>query len=371
MTPAQEKTTPDGRAPWLVNCWYQAAWSHELAVAPLLTRRILDREILLFRDPSGAVCGVDDRCPHRFAPLSAGTLKDGTIHCGYHGLGFNGQGRCVVNPHGAIPAAMRVRSYRVLERHQAVWIWMGAGVPDEKRLPALDFIDQTPDTAKFFGYMDTAVNYQLLTDNILDLSHADFLHPNSLGGIMIGAKTTMRQENSAYIIRWLSDDCPPPPAYLSLVPPPSRADIWTEVRWQPPALMILGTGANPTGAPREPSKEATTLHNMTPASPTRTHYFYCSTRKFKVHDAAFNQMLGGLITGAFENEDKPMLEKQQRAIGTLDFGSMRPVLLNIDIGSVKVRRLLTDMIDAEHSAMPNGPSSVPPARTHDGRGGHP
>ena len=340
-----EKATIDPA--WLENCWYQAAWSHELSASRLLSRRILDRDVLLFRGPSGAVSAIDDRCPHRFAPLSAGTLKQGAIHCGYHGLGFDGQGRCVVNPHGAIPATMRVRSYRVVERHQAVWIWMGAGIPDEAPLPALDFIDQTPDTAKFFGYMDTAVNYQLLTDNILDLSHADFLHPTSLGGIMIGAKTSMRQEGAAYVIQWLSEDCIPPPAYRSLIPPPSRADIWTEVRWQAPAVMILGTGADPTGAPRDPSRQATTLHNMTPASPTRTHYFFCSTRKFNVHDAAFNQVLSGLITEAFENEDKPMLEKQQRAIGTREFWSMKPMLLNIDIGAVKVRRMLADMIDAE------------------------
>jgi phenylpropionate dioxygenase-like ring-hydroxylating dioxygenase large terminal subunit len=343
------KEPGEGGAPWLENCWYQAAWANELATTPLLSRTIVNREVLLFRDPSGALCAIEDRCPHRFAPLSAGTLQDGVIRCGYHGLAFDGGGRCVHNPHGAITNAMRVRSYPVIERHQAAWIWMGPGAADPSLLPDLEFIDQAPGTAKFFGYMDTAANYQLLTDNILDLSHADYLHSNSLGGIMTGAKTTSREENGEFIIQWLSNDCSPPPAFLSMVPPPARADIWTEVRWRAPAVMVLGTGANPSGTPRDPSREATTLHNMTPASPTRTHYFFCSTRKFNVDDSQFNQTLSNLITGAFRSEDKPMLEKQQRSMGTAEFWSLKPVLLNIDAGAVKVRRQLAKLIEAEQS----------------------
>jgi phenylpropionate dioxygenase-like ring-hydroxylating dioxygenase large terminal subunit len=349
-----------GRVQWLENCWYQAAWSHELATMPLLSRTILNREVLVFRDPSAALCAIEDRCPHRFAPLSSGTLQDGAIQCGYHGLAFNGQGQCVLNPHGAITSSMRVRAYPVVERHEAAWIWMGSEAADPSLLPALDFIDATPDTAKFFGYMDTAANYQLLTDNILDLSHADYLHPQSLGGIMTGARTTTKEEDGEFIVQWLSSDCVPPPAFLSMVPPPARADIWTEVRWRAPAVMILGTGANPTGTPRDPAMEATTLHNITPASPTRSHYFFCSTRKFNVEDAHFNQMLSGIITEAFRSEDKPMLEKQQRSMGTAEFWSLKPVLLNIDAGAVKVRRLLAQMIEVEHLRAPSAAHATRP-----------
>jgi phenylpropionate dioxygenase-like ring-hydroxylating dioxygenase large terminal subunit len=337
-----------GSAPWLENCWYQAAWLHELAATSLFARKILNKDILLFRNATGAVCAIDDRCPHRFAPLSAGILREGIVRCGYHGLGFDGQGQCVLNPHGAPSGALRVKSYPIVERHQAAWIWMGSGAADHALLPALDCISETADTAKFFGYMDTAANYELLTDNIMDLSHADYLHPSSLGGIMTCAKTSTRETNGEFIIEWLSNDCVPPPAFRSMVPPPARADIWTEVHWRAPALMILGTGANPAGAHRDPAMQAWTLHNMTPATPASTHYFFCSTRKFKVEDGQFNQILCGLITEAFRAEDKPMLEKQQRSIGAADFWSLKPVLLSIDTGAVKVRRLLAKLIEAEN-----------------------
>jgi vanillate O-demethylase monooxygenase subunit len=303
----------------------------------------------MFRDGAGAIRAIANRCPHRFAPLSEGSLRNGVIQCGYHGLEFDGQGRCVNNPHGAVTSAISVTAYPVIERHQAAWIWLGNGVPDESRLPDLSFIDETPDTARFFGYMDTAANYQLLTDNILDLSHADYLHPNSLGGMMTNAKTRMKQEHETFSIEWLAEDCVAPPAFYSMVPPPARADIWTNVRWHAPALMVLGTGANHAGSPRDPTNEAFTLHNMTPATPSLTHYFFCTTRKFQVEDAGFNQVLGTLITQAFVTEDKPMLEKQQACMGTTDLWSLKPVLLNIDSGPVKVRRLLANMIQAERA----------------------
>ena len=195
--------------------------------------------------------------------------------------------------------------------------------------------------------METAANYQLLTDNILDLSHADYLHPDSLGGVMTGAKVSTKEERGEFRIQWESSDCNPPPAYRSMVPPPARADIWTEVRWRAPALMILGTGANVAGAARNPANEAFTLHNMTPATLTTSHYFFCATRKFNVQDGAFNRMLGEIISNAFRNEDKPMLEKQQASMGQADLWSLNPVLLSIDAGAVKVRRLLSKMINTE------------------------
>jgi phenylpropionate dioxygenase-like ring-hydroxylating dioxygenase large terminal subunit len=50
--------------------------------------------------PDGQLRAARDRCPHRRAPLSAGTVVDGVIHCPYHGWAFDGTGRCT-----ALPAA--------------------------------------------------------------------------------------------------------------------------------------------------------------------------------------------------------------------------------------------------------------------------
>src|SRR5258705_10760166 len=115
---------------FLRNTWYVAAWADEVEPGQLLARRLLDQPIVLFRDAEGRPRALTDRCPHRFVPLSMGRLIEGgnVIRCGYHGLRFDGDGRCVLNPQGGSPPPRaRVRSFPAVERYSALWIWMGDG----------------------------------------------------------------------------------------------------------------------------------------------------------------------------------------------------------------------------------------------------
>src|SRR5689334_15975240 len=96
----------------LRNSWYCAAWGSELDVGAMIDRTILDERIVLFRDEDGEGVALSNRCPHRFAPLSMGKIVEGgAIECVYHGLRFNAQGSCVLNPHGEIPKGAGVRVY--------------------------------------------------------------------------------------------------------------------------------------------------------------------------------------------------------------------------------------------------------------------
>jgi hypothetical protein len=103
-----------------------------------------------------------------------GQLCDGgaSLQCRYHGLRFNGEGQCVFNPHGGgvIPKAAVVKSYFVVERYSAIWIWMGD--PDsanDRKIPDMSFLDPQ-DWAVGTGKMDIDAPYELEIDNILDLS---------------------------------------------------------------------------------------------------------------------------------------------------------------------------------------------------------
>src|ERR1700736_5971695 len=113
---------------YLHNAWYVAAWSDDLADGQLLARTILKEPVVLYRKADGHVAALQDRCPHRFAPLSMGKIVHGDcLQCPYHGLEFDASGACTLNPHGTknIPPRARVRSYPVTEKHKAIWIWMG------------------------------------------------------------------------------------------------------------------------------------------------------------------------------------------------------------------------------------------------------
>jgi len=53
---------------------------------------------------------------------------------------------------------------------------------------------------------------------------------------------------------------------------------------------------------------------------------------------------------AFEMQDKPILDAQQEALGDQDFWAMKPVLLTVDAGPVRMRRALERLLKAEAAA---------------------
>ena len=72
---------------WIRNAWYVAAWTHEIEPGRIHARTIIDQPLVLYRTTDGIVA-LEDRCPHRFAPLSLGRLEGDALRCMYHGLKF-------------------------------------------------------------------------------------------------------------------------------------------------------------------------------------------------------------------------------------------------------------------------------------------
>jgi vanillate O-demethylase monooxygenase subunit len=250
-----------------------------------------------------------------------------------------------------------------------LWVWLGdSDLADAGAVPDMSFVSRVPDTAFSKGYLPTAANHLLLTDNILDLSHADYLHTETLGGgAMTRARARVEEREHSVHVTWDSFDETPIPIFRPLLPTPdTRVDMWTEVEWFPNGVMILHTGATPAGKPREEGIDTWNAHIMTPEGEARTHYFYCNSRNYLTDDANFNQLFASGLRAAFEHEDKPMIEAQQRRVGAVDLLEQHPALLGIDAASVRVRRILSQMINAERSsgaatnaaAAPAAPSST-------------
>jgi len=241
---------------YLRNTWYVAGWDEELDGEKLLSRRILDEPLVLFRDGRGVPHALTDRCPHRFAPLSLGKLTDGIIQCPYHGLRFDGSGACVHNPHGdgRIPAAAHAKSHPVVERYSALWVWMGdPTLANAAAIP--DFSCMDPQTW-FVGkrYLHVKANYILENDNILDLSHIEYLHPGTLGGDAVNQAIGRVEQkgDTVWAYRQTVAEVMTDFLYRSMgLPPGMPVDRWFDVRWDPPASLLLFAGATPTGRPRE------------------------------------------------------------------------------------------------------------------------
>lgn len=337
---------------YLRNIWYVAAWSDEIVADKILARTILETPVALFRRADGAMAAVLNRCPHRFAPLSAGQVRGDNLICGYHGLGFNGSGVCSLNPHGPVPRNMRIPSYPTHEAHRAVWIWMGDSErADPALIPDFSYLGAAPETAFSKGNMVVRANYEIFVDNILDLSHTDYLHATTLGGGAITKSKPEVVETDEYIeVTWFSPSTPPSPLLVKCLPDlPKSTDTWAKVRWFPPGVMRLVGATAATGAPIDQAWSNHMAHILTPETETSSHYFYAATRNYRTEDSELNKFIAASRNHIFDTEDRPMLELVQKRM-TQEFWEMKPMLLSIDRAPVQVRRKLSKLIETETAA---------------------
>lgn len=341
--------------PYLLNCWYAAALSREIPAEGLLSRQLLDTGVLLYRRADGTPVALHDRCPHRFVPLSMGRREGDEVVCRYHALRFDCSGACTHNPHGhgRIPAAARVRSFPLLERWGFVWIWMGDAPADPAKLPDFSPLDDGPASGIGHTSMSMKANYELIIDNVMDLSHVDHVHGEiiSTRGQLTPQIPPVKEENGSVSVRWEWQQTPPILILANFLPEPAAAARhFVTVTWHAPATIQLSIGATQDAdAPLDlaHTQGQYDLHTCTPASATETHYFFATRRNHLVDDEAYNQMKIEAMHGAFVGEDGPIIEAAQREMNTRDFFALDPVLITSDVAPVRVRRLLARLIEQE------------------------
>lgn len=342
---------------YLRNAWTVAAWADELAPGKLLARTLLDETIVLFRGADGRPQALLDRCPHRFAPLSMGQLCDGgaSAQCPYHGLRFDGSGACVHNPHGdgRIPAAAQVRSYPAVERWSAVWIWMGdAARADAALIPEFAFNDPQH-WAVGTGSMVVDAPYELEIDNILDLSHIEFMHPLFASEAVRRAEVKCEQDGeTVWSKRFMAEDREVPDFIRQVFQvPDGPVDRWLDVRWNAPASMALWAGGVAHGRPPEQGVVSQQMHSFTPESAQRTHYFYSISFPRAMGPMAEELAAQNVaaLRGPFEREDKPIVEAVGRRMAGAALFDLKPMLLPGDAAAVRARRLLQAAIAKENA----------------------
>lgn len=338
---------------YVLNVWYVAGWLDELGETGFLARTIADIPILFVRGDNGDVAALRDECPHRFAPLSLGKISSERVECGYHGICFDLKGKCVANPHGPVISALSVRTFPCVSAYRAIWVWLGdPDAADPAAIPPLEFVERSTRTSETHGYEPISADYQLCSDNILDASHADYLHAATLGGgSMTRAVSKVTADGDRVRVEWLAEKDVAPPALAAALPDGrAPADVWISVDWWAPGVMILRFGAAPAGRRESESVETTNAHVMTPETAGRTHYFFWTTRTFRTDDLAFNEFLRDIALQAFRHEDKRMLEGQQLRIGNEPLEKKGPALLRTDAASTHARRLMQKRILAESSS---------------------
>ena len=365
-----------------LNAWYAAAYDVEVK-RTLLPRTICNMKMVMFRQENGAVAVLEDACWHRLLPLSLGRLEGDEVVCGYHGLVFNGEGRCTHMPsQETINPSACVRAYPVLEKHRFIWVWPGdPAQADPALVPDLHWNDD-PAWAGDGKLIRVKCDYRLVLDNLMDLTHETFVHGSSIGDRAVAEApfVATHGDRSATVTRWM-EDIDPPPFWAGQIQHGrgyvGKVDRWQIVRFEAPCTVAIdvgvaeaGSGARPSGSSRGDRSKGVNgyvLNTITPETDKSCHYFWAFARNYSLGEQRLTHDLREGVANIFR-EDEKVLEAQQIAIDEHPGYSFYN--LNIDAGSMWMRRLIDRMVQAEakpgpvgtHPPAPGAPAPAPGAR---------
>ncbi|HUI60056.1 MAG TPA: aromatic ring-hydroxylating dioxygenase subunit alpha [Steroidobacteraceae bacterium] len=332
---------------YLRNAWTMAGWASELDNGVVIARRLLETPVVIFRDSRGVPQALVDRCPHRFAPLSRGKVKGDILECGYHGLGFDGSGKCVKDPYvEAGRRSIAVRRFPVAERDHMIWVWFGdESRADPATIPAFpQHID--PKFRFVFGHSKISAHYELVADNLMDLSHTTFIHP-AFGGEFWVPEFSMEQKGDRVVASYRIMDSPPSQFSESFFAAHGRPiNEYTTMYWQAPAVMYLDIKWAFSDAPDTIMAVQPSAHVLAPLDKDHSWYFWASGAEQAAlitdedHRAA--------LVHAFEQEDAPMLEACAKSMEGGEFWTLRPVVLPYDRAAIRARQILRRLMREEN-----------------------
>jgi nitrite reductase/ring-hydroxylating ferredoxin subunit len=196
--------------------WWIAAFSCDVKGPRTVPLRVLERDLVLWRDSSGTVHCQAGHCPHLGAHFGyGGEVAGDRLRCGFHGWRFDPDGRLAEVPGPDKPReSVCLPTFRIVEWHGALFLWNGAGEPDIEFPDFLGFLSEIgateddvtfhhhrwflPFPAKWFG------------ENLADGMHFAIAHDTGGWGDTIvhsESPTVIETENAIHDRRkWISVD---------------------------------------------------------------------------------------------------------------------------------------------------------------------
>jgi len=160
--------------------WHAIMESRELRPGKPLGLRRFGEDWVLWRDAAGTPVAMQDRCPHRAAKLSLGTVTNGQIRCPYHGITFDGRGFCTLVPElGRAAPALRTVAVPVQDSNGFLWAWIGGGAEPEGSPPW--FGNLSPSFVYTRQQETWPTHYSRWVENELDTTHLPFVHARTIG----------------------------------------------------------------------------------------------------------------------------------------------------------------------------------------------
>jgi methylxanthine N1-demethylase len=285
--------------------WHPVAYSDDIAEQPTQVT-LLDQNLALARI-DGKLVALADRCAHRGAALSKGTIVDGCFECPYHGWRYDARGNCVKIPAcDELTSVMKpkVPAYPVSESAGIVWVCLDA----EPKFPVPEFPEFNDASYRLVRGptydWDTSAPRRL--ENFVDFSHFAFVHDGSIGSRLRPEVTPVEPWREDHVLRFERPAIKEPSVGRKRALLGIEGDDWIAVEnsyrvTMPHTVHLRRTFEN--------DKHYVLLMAASPVSATRTRSFWWIARDFGTapeHDAFFLEFEGVVL-----DQDKPVIESQQ------------------------------------------------------------
>ena len=264
------------------NAWYVACTPDEIDAKPL-GRKVCGEAIAFYRAGSGQAAAVADFCPHRGAALSLGSVIEGNLVCGYHGLQMGCDGKTIAMPGQRVGGFPAIRAYPVVERHGFIWVWPGdPSLADTTTIHHCHWADD-PEWAYAGGLFHIACDYRLMIDNLMDLTHEKYVHASSIGQQELdeAAPSTKTQGSTVVTSRHMHNISAPPFWRMALrgnqLADDVPVDRWQICRFTPPGQVMIEVGVAHAGhggyeAPAAHKVASVVVDFITPETDTSIWY---------------------------------------------------------------------------------------------------
>lgn len=348
--------------PFVFNEWYVAAFSQDVS-RELLARTILGKRLVMFRTQAGKAVAMEDRCAHRSFPLSRSWLDGDTVVCGYHGFRYDEQGNLIETPsQKACPRGIGIRSYPIVEKGPLLWIWMGdPDQVDESRLPDQPWIEN-PDWECSSGYFHHPGNYISMHENLLDLTHLQFLHANTIGTPDYASapfELDLKKEGYYKLLRRVVPTTLSPVwGNTTGITGPTAARIVTS-EFLSPGLHRVSVTFYDTALPEatRPIFHIHTAHIITPETDHTMHYHIVHGRDFAQADKELGEFMHEQLFAAF-NEDVEGLGALEAVIDDVDENHFE-ISVGSDAPAVAMRIYIKKRAEREAGERLNRLAGVP------------
>ena len=157
--------------------WLPIATNQELRDSYTKPVRILGEDLTLFRDKSGTIGLIDQRCAHRRVDLRLGIPEETGLRCPYHGWLYDADGQCLEMPAedeaSTFASRIKLKAYPVRELGGLIFAYLG---PQPAPVLPRWNIFVKPNAYRIVGQTMLNANWLQCQENSVDTVHLEWDH---------------------------------------------------------------------------------------------------------------------------------------------------------------------------------------------------